>query len=315
MSDHAGYNEGEVVNRRHLASSQAGYDKDTLRIDAYEARIVPVSAQVHTLLHELTVSVHWPHREADLDLLIRLGQGYVALDEIGRSLASAMHFPMGADFATLGMMITPPRLQAQGAGQWLLKRILRDCDGRDMRLNATRSGYRLYQNAGFQDVGMVYQHMGVVGTVPQLDPIPGLELSMITPADRAAIGTLDAQAFGADRGDVLDAVMDVSTGLLATRAGRPCGFALMRRFGKGHVLGPLVAESEAMAMLIAAPLMRQMQGAFLRVDTPCSGKALTGFLNASGMTQCDTVTEMRIGPQRRAVDGMVTYGLAAHSLG
>ncbi len=90
----------------------------------------------------------------------------------------------------------------------------------------------------------------------------------------------------------------------------------MRRFGKGHVIGPLVAESEPpLAMLIAATLMRQAQGSYMRIDTPASGQTLRRFLTVSGMTEFDTVTEMRIGPQRRATEGMATFGLAAHSLG
>lgn len=288
---------------------------DTLRIDAYEARLVRIAPQDRARLHELTVSVFWPHRDSDLDLLIKLGQGYIALDEIGRPVGSAMHFPMGEDFAMLGMMVTPPRLQAQGGGRFLLQHIMRDCDGCDMRLNATRSGYRLYLSAGFQRVTTVYQHQGRVGAVPATDPLPGVDLTMIVPEDRGAIRDMDRAAFGADRRTVIDALLDVSTGLVAMRAGRPCGFALMRRFGKGHVIGPLVAESEAMAVQIAAPLMRQAQGGFLRIDTPGEGRILTGFLTASGMGQFDTVTEMRIGPHRRATEGLVTYGLAAHSLG
>jgi len=288
---------------------------DTLRIDAFEARVVPISADSRALLHELTVSVHWPHREADIDLLIRLGRGHVALDQIGRPLGSAMHFPMGADFAMLGMMVTPPRLQAQGAGRALLRRIMADCAGRDLRLNATRSGYRLYQSAGFVDVGTVWQHQGTVAAAAAVDPVPGVELAVIAPGDRAAVEALDASAFGARRVTVLEALLGVSTGLIATRAGAPCGFALMRRFGKGHVIGPLVADSEALAMLIAATLMRQAQGSFVRLDTPCTGPALRGFLTASGMAEFDTVTEMRLGPQRRATEGPMIFGLAAHSLG
>jgi GNAT superfamily N-acetyltransferase len=139
---------------------------DILRIDTYEAQVVPITLQDRARLHELTVSVFWPHRPADLDMLIALGRGYIALDEIGRPLGSAMHFPMGGDFATLGMMVTQPRLQAMGGGRWLLRRIMDDCAGRDLRLNATRAGYRLYRSAGFQTVGTVYQHQGIVGSVP-----------------------------------------------------------------------------------------------------------------------------------------------------
>lgn len=288
---------------------------DTLRVDNYEAQVVPVTPRARPLLHELTVSVLWPHRESDLDLLIGLGQGYIALDEIGRPLGSAMHFPMGDDFATLGMMVTPPRLQAQGAGRWLLKRILRDCERRDLRLNATRSGHRLYKSAGFVDVGTIHQHTGIVGTVPQVDPVAGVELAVIAPQDRGVIGDMDARAFGADRSLVLDALAAVSTGLIATRSGQPCGFALMRRFGKGHVIGPLAADSEAIALQIAATLMRQAQGSYVRVDTPAAAQALRRFLTASGIGEFDTVTEMRLGRQRRATEGIVTFGLAAHSLG
>ncbi|TFL17158.1 N-acetyltransferase [Jannaschia formosa] len=288
---------------------------DTLRMDTYEAQVVPITGTDRARLHELTVSVLWPHRDQDLDLLMRLGRGYIALDEIGRPMGSAMHFPAGDDFSMLGMMVTPPRLQALGGGRFLLRRIMDDCAGRDLRLNATRSGYRLYLGAGFQHVTTVFQHQGYIGDVPALDPLPGVELSQITEEDHDAIREMDRVAFGADRRAVIDALLGVSSGLLATRAGKPCGYALMRRFGKGEVVGPLVAETEAMAAWIAAPLIRQAQGGFVRLDTPCDGEALPAFLTAAGMVRADTVTEMRIGPHRRATEGLVTYGVAAHSLG
>lgn len=288
---------------------------DRFRIDNFEAQVVPIDPGSRDVLHELTVSVFWPHRQSDIDLLIRLGRGYVALDEIGRPLGSAMHFPMGDDFAMLGMMVTPPRLQAQGAGRALLGQILQDCSGRDLRLNATRAGYRLYRSVGFVDVGTVWQHQGIVGAVPQVDAVSGVDLAVMTAADHAAIAQMDAQAFGARRSAVLDALIGISTGLIATRAGVPCGFALMRRFGKGHVIGPLVADSEALAMLIAATLMRQAQGSFVRLDAPRDSQRLRAFLTRAGMVEYDTVTEMHRGRQRRATEGLVTYGLAAHSLG
>ncbi|WOI58105.1 N-acetyltransferase [Palleronia sp. LCG004] len=289
--------------------------EDTLRIDAYEAQIVPIRPESRGLLHELTMSVLWPHRDSDLDLLMRLGAGYVALDAIGRPMGAAMHFPMGDDFAMLGMMVTPPRLQAQGGGRFLLKRILQDCAGRDIRLNATRSGYRLYLSEGFERVTTIHQHQGIAGGVPATDPASNLELAIVAPADGPAIREMDAAAFGAGRGATIDALMAVSNGIVATRSGRPCGFALMRRFGKGHVIGPLVAESEEMAIQIVAPLLRQSEGSFVRIDTPQEGGALTAFLTASGVGAMDTVTEMRKGPHRRATEGLRTYGLAAHSLG
>ncbi|GAA4226896.1 GNAT superfamily N-acetyltransferase [Sagittula marina] len=288
---------------------------DSFRFDAYEAQVEPIKSSDLGRLHELTISVFWPHRDSDLDMLMKLGHGYIAVDEIGRPLGSAMHFPMGDDFAVLGMMVTPPRLQAQGGGRFLLKRIMADCEGRDLRLNATRSGYRLYQSVGFQHVKTVFQHQGIVSAPPAVDSIDGIELSPITMDDRPAVKMMDQIAFGADRPAVIDALLDISTGVVASRAGKPCGIALMRRFGKGYVIGPLIAESETLAVQMVADLLRQVPGHFVRLDTPCDGPLLTGFLTASGMTRHDQVTEMRIGGHMRPEEGLVMYGLAAHSLG
>jgi GNAT superfamily N-acetyltransferase len=306
----------EVDQRRTASVAKAeGAVETRLRVDTYMAAVQPIGPSSRDLLHELTVSVFWPHRAGDLDLFLSLGKGWLALDEIGRPLSSAMYFPMGDDFAMFGMMVTPPRLQAQGAGRHLLRRILHDCRGRDLRLSATRSGYRLYESAGFAPVGAIRQQQGLARPIHLPDPVPGLELVPVAPDDAAVIAALDVRAYGADRGAALAALLAVSSGLIGFRGGVPVGFALMRRFGKGLVIGPVVAEDDAMAMALVAPLAQQAAGRFLRLDTPVDSEQFSAFLAAAGMGVFDTVTEMRIGPQRRATAGPVTYGLASHSLG
>ncbi|TIU57652.1 MAG: GNAT family N-acetyltransferase, partial [Mesorhizobium sp.] len=108
-------------------------------------------------LHALSLSVGWPHRAEDWQFLRGSGQGFVALDEIGRVLGSAMWFGHGSGFATVGMVITSPRLQTLGAGQWLMKRVFEKVGGRDLRLNATRAARRLYLSLDFQPEKTVYQ--------------------------------------------------------------------------------------------------------------------------------------------------------------
>lgn len=298
------------------AAFLAGLGPETgLKVDTFMAEVVPIGPALRPLLHELTVSVFWPHRHGDLDLFLSVGRGYVALDEIGRPLGSAMYFPSGADFAMFGMMVTPPRLQAQGAGRWLLRQIMRDCEGRDLRLSATRSGYRLYESAGFTPVGLIRQQQGIARPIYAPDPVAGVSLRPMGAEDLAVLQGLDAPAYGADRGPVLEALMAQSQGLVAERAGRACGYALIRPFGKGQVIGPVVAESEAMAMQLVAPLVQACPGQFLRLDTPQDSELFSAFLAAAGMGMHDTVTEMRIGPQRRATSGAAIWGLAAQSLG
>lgn len=283
-----------------------------LKIDAYNAQTQPIGLAQRRLLHELTVSVLWPHRDHDLDLFLSLGQGYLATDEIGRPVGSAMYFAMGEDFAMLGMMVTAPRLQALGAGRWLLQSIMRDCAGRDLRLSATRSGYRLYEAAGFTPVGIIHQQQGIA-KAPPVDPVQGLAIRPLEDADGDALRDLDEAAYGASRRHVIDRLMPLSTGTVALRDGALRGFALTRRFGRGAVIGPVVAEDDEMAIQLVAPLIRT--GMFMRLDTPVESERFTAFLKDAGIVPFDTVTEMRIGPHRRATSGAITYGLASHSLG
>jgi len=303
------------ARRAAFMARMSPIDDIRLKLDAYEATIEPIDVNKRQKLHELTVSVFWPHRADDLDLFLSLGQGYLALDEIGRPLGSAMYFDMGGDFAMFGMMVTTPRLQALGAGQRLLRRIMRDCEGRDLRLSATRSGYRLYEMAGFTPVTTIWQQQGVVRSFHLPESLPGLVLREIEADDLAPIKALDAHAYGADRDRILNSLVQVSSGLVVERAGEVLGYALMRKFGKGVVIGPVVAEDDAMAMQLVAPLIQRCEGIFTRLDTPQQSEYFKAFLAAAGMGVHDTVTEMRIGPSRRSETGALTYGLASHSLG
>ncbi|OCX60010.1 hypothetical protein BFP70_17965 [Thioclava sp. SK-1] len=288
---------------------------DWLQVDSYKARIEPVDASKVALLHELTVSVFWPHRVHDLELIVEQGRGFVALDEINRPLSSVMQFPHGDDFAMLGMMVTTPRLQSYGSGSRLLRRVMQDNLGKDMRLSATRSGYRLYESAGFVPVGRVWQHQGLVRPIRPPTAAENVVVRPMQAADRAAIHGLDLGAYGAARTGLLDRLIALSECVVAERDGVICGFAMLRQFGKGQVIGPLVADDDALAMQLCAPFLQQSEGRFVRFDLAVQSERFAAFLAAAGLGSYDTVTEMRFGRLRRAMSGAQTYGLASQSLG
>ncbi|MAM57800.1 MAG: GNAT family N-acetyltransferase [Salinicola sp.] len=287
----------------------------TQRVDAFVAAARPLESGDLHHLHQLCVGVSWPHRARDVTLLMSLGRGYLAMDEIERVLASGMYFEMGEDFAMIGMMMTAPRLQTLGAGRWLLDRILADCGGRDLRLNATRAAYRLYESAGFVPVATIHQRQGIVREGPLPEVVSACPVRTLQASDQAALRALDQMAFGAERRAVLDALFAVSEGTVAVRDGAPAGFALIRDFGRGRVIGPVVAEDEAMATALIAPLLRRHVGQFLRIDTLCDSPTFFAFLDAAGLDAFDTVTQMRLGKQRGGDGPVRTFGLAAHTLG
>ncbi|WP_144435615.1 GNAT family N-acetyltransferase [Roseovarius atlanticus] len=289
--------------------------EDSFRVDKFVATAHRIGLADRALLHELTVGVFWPHRWRDLDVFISLGEGYLAVDEIGRAMGSAMCFRAEPDFAMLGMMVTAPRLQTMGTGRWLLRRVMNECPKMDLRLSATRQGYRLYKEAGFVPLTTIWQHQGITRRVQVPDAVPGVTARALESEDTAAITALDTHAYGAARDKTLREMLRLSDGMVVERDGTICGFALRRRFGRGWVVGPVVAETEDIAMMLAAPLIKRSEGEFVRLDTPEDSEKFNAFLSAIGMGVYDTVTEMYLGRQRRPLDGPRMFGLAAHSLG
>ncbi|TMV90809.1 GNAT family N-acetyltransferase [Thioclava sp. BHET1] len=301
---------GAFMRRETLEVAQ-----DWMQVDSYKARIEPIDTSMIAKLQTLTVGVFWPHREADLAVLLEVGAGYLALDEIDRALASTMQFPCGDDFSMLGMMVTTPRLQAMGTGARLLRRTMADCNRRDMRLSATKSGYRLYETAGFVPDGLIYQHQGKARPIHAPRPVPGVSLRPMEPRDTAAVAELDRLAHGVDRSTILGVFLARSEAIVAERDGAVIGYALCRPFGKGRVIGPCICEDEAVAIQMVAHFVMSYEGSFLRFDLHQENERIAAFLSASGLGMFDTVTEMHLGASRRARSGVMSYGMAMQSLG
>jgi len=281
------------------------------QLDTYELTARPMETDDIPALHALSIGVQWPHRPEDWAMLIRLGHGVVAEDAIGRVVGSAMWWPMGPDFARIGMLITYPRLQEQGGGRWLINQIAGQIGARDKAVTATRAALRLCLSLGFRPGATVYLHQGVVVKAPAV--VPGAR--PMTAADEAAVRALDAAALTAERRAVLDELLAVSGGMVVERDGEVAGFALCRRFGRGHVVGPVVAASEEDALALVAPHVAAHAGRFLRIDTREPEGTFREYLKACGLSLFDTGIAMSLGRDRVPEGPARIYGLASHSLG
>ncbi|WP_331377071.1 GNAT family N-acetyltransferase [Sinorhizobium chiapasense] len=287
-------------------------------IDSFKMHVAGIEGANLEQLHALSVSVGWPLRSEDLQFLRECGHGYVARDEIGRLTGSAMWFPHGDDFATIGMVITSPRLQTNGTARWLMDHVLSDCRGRNLRLNATRAAHRLYHSLGFQPVRTIYQCQGIVRRLTDLTP--PTEQSVVRRLegeDLAAVVELDTGAFGVSRAVLMGKLFAQSIGYGLFRGGQLYALALCRPFGRGYVIGPVVAESDADAIAVIRQHVAAHENKFLRLDTPVETGTFATFLSQSGLTVFDTVLSMSRRGKGRAdvVPGPSLYGLASHALG
>lgn len=284
-------------------------------IDTFELVARPMEAGDVDRLHELTIGVGWPHKVEDVKLLMELGHGLFACDPIDRVVGSAMWFPMGPRYATIGMVITSPKLQALGAGRWLMNNILELAGEGPRGLNATRAAYRLYIALGFEPLAKVHQRQGICRAPDGALPPVGTRLREAGAEEIAAILRLDRAAYGADRSNMLSRLMEFGQAILLERDGVAEGFSICRRFGRGHVVGPIVARDAAAAMALTAPHVRRHAGTFMRIDTARSDAAFMDFLSDIGLAPYDTVTQMRLGAMRRPREEVEIWGLAFHALG
>ena len=279
---------------------------ECIEIDSFRFTIEDIAGIGLEKLHALSVMVGWPHRPEDWRMLRETGHGVAAMDEIGRVLGTAMWFPFEAGFATVGMVITSPRLQALGAGRWMMEHVLTQAGSRALGLNATRAARRLYLSLGFTSERTVYQHQGRAAMPAAAPPPAGATLRSIEPADLTELAALDRRAYGANRSALLARLLDVSRGVALLRQGRIRAFALCRRFGRGHVVGPVVAETDDDAVAVTRPHVADHAGRFLRLDTRQQEGAFTEFLARSRLPIYDTVTSMSRGRPWAAANGNPT---------
>ena len=134
------------------------------------------------------------------------------------------------------------------------------------------------------------------------------------PGEAAAVIDLDRVASGMDRARLLEALFAGGDFLVCGAPGRPDGYACVRRWGRGRVIGPVVAADPLVARTLIAAALQRHPGEFLRIDvTEESG--LSPWLEGLGLPCVDRVTSMARGtPPGRAARTTV-FALASQSLG
>jgi GNAT superfamily N-acetyltransferase len=287
----------------------------SVRVKSFDLVAQDISEADLHLLHALSTGVGWPHRPADWDFLRQVGQGIVAVDAIGRVFGSAMWFPQGDNFATIGLVITTPRAQAQGAGRWLMDQVMERCKGRNLSLNSTKAAYPLYLSLGFNKEAIVFLHRGKVSDLPAVAPTGGT-LAELTAARVGEIAACDTQAFGADRSRVLAQLSEKSVTCVLQRNGESVGYAMRRPFGGLQVIGPIVASNDEDAIQLAAWHLRAMKGRSVRIDTREEAGPFAELLTQCGLAVAETTITMSKGRRflNRTAAAPWVYGLAGHAL-
>lgn len=203
----------------------------------------------------------WPHRRDDWAMVLSASDGLVALEDeavVGTILLTRFD----PSVAAINMVIVDGALRGRGLGRRLMDAALADAGHRQCRLIATQEGLPLYEKLGFVATGEIVQHQGVLRPV---SAPPGVEDARGD--DLSRLADLDAMAQGFRRDRVFAALARSAQFVVIREEGVAQAFAARRLFGRGTVVGPIIARSQGEALrLLDALLAREAPGAFVRVD-------------------------------------------------
>ena len=261
---------------------------------------------------ELSIEQEWPHRQEDWALFLQIGEGMVAECD-GKIIGTVMAWRFGATFATIGMVIVAEHAQGRGIGRQLMDAILQRLEGMTVMLNATAEGAPLYTKLGFVEIGTVRQHQGIAPPMPLADLLPGERVRPMGATDDS-MADLYSRATGMDRRALFDVLSANSSAVVLSRSHQPVGFALMRRFGRGWTIAPLVSPDLGGTKALVTHWLSAKVGTFCRLDV-VAGAGVSRWLDEIGLPCVGTVTTMVRGDPPRTAPDIHVIGIAAQALG
>ncbi|CDX12157.1 GCN5-related N-acetyltransferase [Mesorhizobium plurifarium] len=251
---------------------------------------------------------NWPHRPQDWQMALQLSRGAVALDEHGRVTGTILVTPYGTDCAMINMVIVDRNARGKGLGRRLMEQAFALAGDRPLRLVATADGMPLYEKLGFVPSGTILQHQGEVA---ELGLPKGVEAAGAD--ELAGIKALDRDAYGADREALIDALAERGEFAVLRSNGPIRAYAAIRPFGRGEVIGPVIASSTEEAKALISFFAAQRTGAFLRVDTD-SRTGIANWLAEIGLVHVGGGAAMDR-PQKAGSARPKVYALANQALG
>ena len=239
----------------------------------------------------LSRSVGWKDVESEWQVLhaaaevcgVRSGGRVVAQGALG-SYGNA---------ASLAKMVVASELRGRRLGGRLLDGFLQRADalGVPVGLAATEEGRPLYTSRGFHVSGeLVILHGSSRISGMSQDP------SAVASCDVEHAIDLDRRLSGCDRQRMLRARFAVSSARLQL-TGAARGFALATEQGEVTLVGPILADTDAGALSLAAALLTRIPGP-VRIDVPLEHHALRSWLVSVGLREVAQRVEMTRGAPR-----------------
>jgi len=274
------------------------------------------SGQAEALV-ALSANSGWNQVAADWRFMLQQGRGVGFATPDGRPVASAIHWPVGERLDWISMVLTHTDWRKRGFGSDLLRRCIEAVTGagRAAGLDATELGRPLYATMGFREL-YTLSRWRLERAGPMAPPQAGVEIRPATASDLAAIAAFDRDRSGMDRAPLLAHLLGRAPGvaLVATAGVRVVGYVLGRDGRMTAQIGPIVAETEAVALAL---LSRAVAASALPaiLDIPDRHAAIGDWLRQAGGTAPRRFWRMVLGEAPGLEDARNLYTIAGPELG
>jgi predicted N-acetyltransferase YhbS len=258
----------------------------------------------------------WNQTENDWLRLLRLERtGCFCATIDGEVVATTTTTTYGTELAWIGMVLVDPKRRRLGIATRLMNvamEYLAKAGVTTVKLDATPAGRPLYETLGFKDESLIERWEGIADTrtvavCPSLDN-----------AARREVLTLDRQAFGAERSQLIEMLIEDShiTPIVATAAdGRLTGFALARPGSAAVYLGPLLATDANAAATLLDGLLSRMPGQRVYLDVNTGFAAGRKILTERDFVKQRDLIRMSYGKETEGGSSASVFAIAGPEFG
>jgi GNAT superfamily N-acetyltransferase len=246
----------------------------------------------------------WNQTEEDWRRLLRLGpDGCFAATAGGRLVATTTTTAYGRALAWVGMVLVDPLFRRKGIATALVRAALDSLEAEGVaavKLDATSEGAPVYESLGFEAELRIERWTGTAGGNRSENSMSGDAAPSQLSED---FFEFDRRAFGADRSELLKALLDGAGATQSLRAGDSGGlrgYALARRGSQAAYVGPVVAEDTETAAFLLGDLLSRLGNGRVYVDLNTTFEGGARELAALGFIKQRELIRMRRG-QRSAV--------------
>ncbi|RZL88256.1 MAG: GNAT family N-acetyltransferase [Variovorax sp.] len=240
--------------------------------------------------------------------------GFLVAERGGEAVGCISAVSYGGRFGFIGLYIVAPDWRGRGIGWRLWGEGMARLAGHVIGLDGVPAQQDNYRRSGFR---LAWQNVRFAGVARRTAGPRAAEIVPLGIVDFASLSANDRRVFPAPRDAFLHAwiAMPDATGLAWLAQGRLAGWGVIRCCREGHKIGPLVADSAAIASGLHAALCETVSaGETVYLDVPMPNPDAMALAQAQGMKPVFETARMYAGPAP-AIELQRVYGITSFELG